>query len=42
MVAVLEAGSYAELMNLRMDEFMEVRKCVIEIAEQRKRANKRG
>lgn len=43
MVAVLESGSYTELMNLPMDEFFEVRSVVLDIANERKRAlNKHG
>ena len=38
MIAVIECGSYTELMQLPMDEFLEVRKVIIDIANQRKRA----
>lgn len=41
MIAVLEGGSYTELMNLPMDEYLEVRKVVIDISNERKRAMKR-
>jgi hypothetical protein len=38
MIAIIEAGSYTELMNLHMDEFFEVRSAIGDIADKRKRA----
>lgn len=39
---VLEGGSYTELMNLPLDEFLEVRKNVIRVNNERKKAMNRG